>query len=192
MNVALTRAAEGYPRRAFTVADVRRMIDAGVLGEDEKFELIEGEIVPVSPSHDPHERLKSALILAVSRWLPDELWFGVESSIYLSEKTFVEPDLCVFRHSLKSHDVKGSDLSLVIEVADSSLTFDRGTKALLYASHGARELWVIDVATRVTSVHTGPTGVGWTNVREVLPTETLRATALPGFEIRIADLRKAT
>lgn len=164
------------------------MIDAGVLGQDEKFELIEGEIVPVSPSHDPHERIKTALIRAISRWLPDDLWFGTESSIYLAEKTFVEPDLCIFRNELKSHDVKGSDLLLVIEVADSSLTFDRGTKALLYASHGARELWVIDVATKVTSVHTGPTGVGWTSVREVLPTETLRATAVPELEISIADL----
>lgn len=190
MSAAWTQAAEGLPRRAFTVADVRRMVDAGVLGQDEKFELIEGEIVPVSPSHDPHERVKTALILEVSRWLPKGLWFGSESSIYLAEKIFVEPDLCVFREELKSHEVKGSDLLLVIEVADSSLTFDRGTKALLYASHGVRELWVIDVATKVTSVHTGPTGVGWTNAREVLPNESLRATALPDFEIRIADLGK--
>ena len=188
MNVAWTRAAEGFPRRAFTVADVQRMIEAGILGEEERFELIKGEIVPMSPSHDLHERLKSALILAVTRWLPDNLWFGVESSIYLSEKTFVEPDLCIFRKELKSHDVKGADLLLVIEVADSSLEFDRGTKALLYASHGARELWVIDAATKVTSVHTGPTGVGWTNVREVQQIKTLRAALLPNFELRIADL----
>ena len=190
MNVAWTQAAEGVPRRAFTVRDVRRMIDAGVLGDDEKFELIEGEIVPVSPSHDPHERIKTALIMAISRWLPRDMWFGTESSIYLAEKTFVEPDLCIFREGLKSHDVKGPDLLLAIEVADSSLTFDRGTKALLYASHGVRELWVIDVATKITSVHTGPTSVGWTNVREVLPTELLRATALPNLEIRVADLGK--
>jgi len=131
--------------------------------------------------------LKSAPILALAPRLPDDLWFGVESSIYLSDKTFVEPDLCIFRRELKSHDVKGPDLLLVIEVADSSLTFDRGTKALLCASSSVRELWVID-ATRVTSVHTGPTGVGWSNVREVLLTETLRAAALPGLEVRVADL----
>jgi hypothetical protein len=170
MNVAWTRAAEGFPRRAFTVADVQLMIDAGVLGEGERFELIEGEIVPMSPSHDPHERLKSALIVAVTRWLPDDLWFGVESSIYLSEKTFVEPDLCVFRKELKSHDVKGSDL--------------------LLASHGVRELWVVDAATRITSVHTGPSSVGWASVREVLPTEPLRAAQLPDLDIRIADLAR--
>lgn len=166
------------------------MIDAGVIGEDEKFELIEGEIVPVSPSHDPHERIKTALIMVISRWLPEDLWFGTESSIFLTDKTFVEPDICIFRRELKSHDVKGSDLLLVIEVADSSLTFDRGTKALLYASHGVHELWVIDVATRVTSVHTGPTAVGWRSVQEALPIETLRATALQNLEIRIADLGK--
>jgi Uma2 family endonuclease len=164
------------------------MIDAGVLGEGEKFELIEGEIVPVSPSHDPHERMKSALVLALTRWLPEDLWFGVQSSIYLSEKTFVEPDLCIFRKELKSHNVKGPDVLLAIEVSDSSLNFDRGTKALLYASHGVRELWVIDVATKITSVHTGPTGVGWASVREVLPNETLRGTALPAFEIRVGEL----
>ena len=164
------------------------MIDAGVLGADEKFELIEGEIVPKSPSHDPHERMKSALILALTSRLPDGMWFGVESSIFLSEKTFVEPDLCFFKKELKSHDVRGPHLLLVIEVADSSLSFDRGTKALLYASHGVHELWVIDVATKVTSVHTGPTGVGWAAVRRVEPTEALRASALPSLEIRIADL----
>ena len=166
------------------------MIEAGVIREDEKFELIEGEIVPMSPSYDPHERMKTALIRAISAWLPNGLWFGSESSIYLAEKTFVEPDLCVFREELKSHEVKGPDLLLVIEVADSSLTFDRGTKALLYASHGVHELWVVDVTSKVTSVHTGPTGVGWTSVREVLPTETLRATAVPNLEICVGDLTK--
>ena len=60
MNVTVTRAAEGFPRRAFTVEDIRRMIDAGVIGEDERFELIEGEIVPMSPKHDPHERIIDA------------------------------------------------------------------------------------------------------------------------------------
>jgi hypothetical protein len=70
MSAVWTRAAEGFPRRAFTVADVRRMIDAGVLGEEEKFELIHGEIVPAPPSRDPHERIKSALVAAITRWLP--------------------------------------------------------------------------------------------------------------------------
>src|SRR5262245_38647100 len=121
MNVAWTRAAEGYPRRAFTVEDVRRMIEAGVIREDEKFELIEGEIVPVSPSHDPHERVKSALILRIAPLIPKEMWLGVQSSIYLAPRTFVEPDLCLYERSLPLEKVKGPDLQLVIEVSDSTL-----------------------------------------------------------------------
>jgi Uma2 family endonuclease len=189
MNVAWTRAAEGYPRRAFTVEDVRRMIDAGVIGEDEKFELIEGEIVPVSPSHDPHERVKSALILAIAGRLPDDLWLSVESSIYLAERTFVEPDLCIYDRKLMLEDVKGPDLMLVIEVADSSLAFDLGPKAQLYASYGAQELWVVNARTRITTVHTGPTATGWASVREVASTDLLPIAALPGLIMKLADLR---
>jgi Uma2 family endonuclease len=191
MNVAWTRAAEGLPRRAFTVDDVRRMVEAGVIGADEKFELIEGEIVPVSPSHDPHERIKSAIILAISPRLPSDLWFGVESSIYLGERTFVEPDFCVFPRKVKSHEVKGADLQLVIEVADSSLAFDLGQKAQLYARFGCLELWVIDVETRVTTVHTGPTDTGWTTVRKVQPDEQLIASMVPQVQMRVADLTRA-
>ena len=61
MNVAITRAAEGFTRRAFTVADVFRMIEAGIIDEDEQFELIEGEIVPMSPKGNQHEVIKLAL-----------------------------------------------------------------------------------------------------------------------------------
>ena len=118
MNVALTRAVDGFARRAFTVNEVLRMIDAGVIGRDEKFELIEGEIVPVSPRHDPHERVKSGLILWMASRLPGDLWLGVESSIYLAERTFVEPDLSIFARSLKLKEVRGPNLLLVIEVAE--------------------------------------------------------------------------
>jgi Uma2 family endonuclease len=191
MNVAWTRAAEGLPRRAFTVADVRRMIEAGVIREDEKFELIAGEIVPVSPSHDPHERIKSAVILAVTPLLPKDLWFGVESSMYLAERTFVEPDFCVFPRRIKSHDVKGANLLLIIEVADSSLPFDLGQKAQLYAKYGSQELWVIDVETLVTTVHRGPTDSGWTTVRKVQPDEQLTASAVPQVKIRVSELARS-
>jgi len=63
MNVVATTAAEGFPRRAFTVDDISRMIEAGVIGEDEKFELIEGEIVMMAAKGVAHERIKSALMI---------------------------------------------------------------------------------------------------------------------------------
>ena len=67
MNVAATTAAEGFPRRVFTVEDIARMIDAGIIGEDEKFELIQGEIVVAAPRELAHERIKSVLTIAAVR-----------------------------------------------------------------------------------------------------------------------------
>lgn len=165
------------------------MIEAGVLGRDEKFELIEGEIVPVSPSHDPYERVKSGLILAIAPHLPQDLWLGVGSSIYLAGRTFVEPDLCIYDQSLALEDVRGTNLQLVVEVADTILSFDLGQKAQLYASYGVQELWVVNANTRVTTVHTGPTATGWASVRDVQPGELLHILALPGLSIKLTDLR---
>ncbi len=87
MRGQVTRAAEGFDRRAFTVAEILRMQDAGIISEDENFELIEGEIVPMQAKSHIHELLKSALNIAIARALPDHLWMGVESTIYLGART---------------------------------------------------------------------------------------------------------
>ena len=84
MRTNVTRAAEGFDRRSFTVAEILRMQDAGIIAEDENFELIEGEIVPMQAKTHVHELLKSALNIAIARALPENLWMGVETTIYLS------------------------------------------------------------------------------------------------------------
>ena len=79
MRANVTRAAEGFDRRSFTVAEILRMQDAGIISEDENFELIEGEIVPMQAKTHIHELIKSALTLGVARALPDNLGLGVET-----------------------------------------------------------------------------------------------------------------
>ena len=90
MNVAVTTAAEGFPRRAFTVEDISRMMEAGVIHEDEKLELVEGEIVMMAAKGIAHERIKSALTVAISRALPDDLTIGVEATLRLTDMTMLE------------------------------------------------------------------------------------------------------
>ena len=85
MNVAVTTAAEGFPRRAFTVEDIGRMMEAGVIRDDERFELVEGEIVMMAAKGIAHERIKSALTVAISRALPDDLTIAVEATLRLSD-----------------------------------------------------------------------------------------------------------
>ncbi len=188
MRGHVTRAAEGFDRRAFTVAEILRMQDAGIIAEDENFELIEGEIVPMQAKSHAHELIKSALTIAIARALPDPLWMGVESTLYLSPNTFVEPDLTVYPKGPKLEDVKGRDILLAIEVAATSLAYDRGLKAELYARYGVNELWVVDAARRAAFVHQGPEAGSWRSIVERPPEESLTLAALPDFSIRLATV----
>ncbi len=194
MNVVATTAAEGFPRRAFSVEDVARMIDAGIIGEDEKFELIEGEIVMSAAKGVAHERIKSALTIAVARALPDHLTMGVEITLRLTNTIMLEPDIAVFpkdvfkKSSARFAQLDPGEASLVIEVAASSLAYDKGLKARLYARHRVKEFWVVDANERVTWVHTGPTGDAWSSVAECGPDDALTTPALPGFSIRLAEI----
>ncbi len=187
MRANVTRGAEGLDRRAFTVEEVLRMQDAGILGEDENFELIDGEIVPMQAKTHVHELLKLELNLGIARALPDRLWLGVETTIYLTPNTFVEPDLVIYPRGLKLESVKGSDIVLAIEVALTSLAYDRGLKSRLFARHGVQEFRVVDAAERRTYVHTGAKGEAWQSVVERGPDETLSHPALLGFALRLAD-----
>jgi Uma2 family endonuclease len=188
MRANVTRAAEGFDRRSFTVAEILLMQDAGIIAEDENFELIEGEIVPMQAKSHVHERIKIALNIAIARALPVHLWMGVESTIYLSPNTFVEPDLALYPNGLKLEDVKGRDILLAVEVSATSLAYDRGLKAQLYARHGFRELWVVDATRRATFVHQGPHGEGWRSIVERGPDELLIVAALPDFSMRLATV----
>ena len=194
MNVAATTAAEGFPRRAFTVEDISRMIEAGIIREDEKFELIEGEIVMMAAEGIAHERLKAALNIAVVRALPDHLTVGVEATLRLTDSVMLEPDIAVFPKGLFKKPSAGfaqldpGEAYLVIEVAASSLAYDKSLKARLYARHRVREFWVIDANELITWVHTGPSGDGWSSVVKCGPQDTLATPALPGFSIRLGEI----
>jgi Uma2 family endonuclease len=190
MNVRVTNGAEGLARRAFTVEEIWRMVEAGIVAPQERFELIEGEIVPMSPKGPVHERIKSALAIALARALPPDLWIGFETMIELSDVTFVEPDLVVYPKRLGLREVRGPDILLAIEVADTSLDYDLGPKARLYAVHGAAELWVVNARERTAAVHTQPGPGGWGRVEEKALGDTLApsAQALAHFRMRLGDI----
>ena len=169
------------------------MIEAGVIREDEKFELIEGEIVMMAAESIAHERIKSALTVAISRALPDDLTIGVEATLRLTDMIMLEPDVAVFpkalfRKSTTFVQLDPGEARLVIEIAASSLAYDKGLKARLYARHGVREFWVIDANTRSTWVHIGPSGEGWSSITERGAQDALATPALPGFSIRLAAI----
>ena len=153
-----TMAAEGLPRLALTVDDVYRMVEAGILDENERVELIDGELVPMSPKGNRHEVLKAQLNLFFARHVPQNVMFVPETTFRLSETTYLEPDFVFYNSEQALADLRGDSSLLVVEVADSSLSYDRGRKARLYASFGVPELWVIDAVKLAAYVYRGPEG----------------------------------
>jgi len=194
MNIAVTTAAEGFPRRAFTVEDISRMIEAGIIGEDEKFELIEGEIVMMAAKVTAHERIKSALIVAIARALPDHLTLGAETTLRLTSTILIEPDIAVLPRELFRKSASGfaqldpGEAHLVIEVAPTSLAYDKTLKAPLYARQRVKEYWVIDANERVTWVHTEPRSGRWSSIAKRGPQDAFTTPALPGFSIRVEEI----
>jgi Uma2 family endonuclease len=164
MNVPVTRAAEGLARRAFTIADLERMVEAGIIDEDERLELLGGEIVPMSPKGSHHELIKSALNLHWGRRCPPGFAFVPETGLRLHPLTYLEPDFIVFERSTRLADAKGTGVLLAVEVADSSLSYDLQRKPKIYAAFGARELWVIDARLRIVHRHAGPSPDGYAKI----------------------------
>jgi Uma2 family endonuclease len=170
------------------------MIEAGVIGESEKLELIEGEIVMNAAKSIAHDNIKNALLIALARVVSPDMYVGVESTLQLAENVLVDPDLSIISRKIYQADPKSfarpqaQDIFLVIEIALSSMNYDRKVKARLYARHGIREYWVIDALERITWVHTGPSGDGWSSIVERSPGETLTTDAVPGFAIRLDQI----
>jgi Uma2 family endonuclease len=195
MNIVVSNPAEEMPpRRTFTAEDVRRMTEAGVLREDEGVELVEGELVMMAAKGYAHEMMKKALAKAVFVAAQDDVDVGVEMTLQYASDLLLEPDIVIFRPgSLTKSDagfatVERDGCLLVIEVAASSLAYDKDVKSRLYASLGVQELWVVDANERSTWVYSGPRNAEWTSVVKRGAQEVLRTPALPRLAIRVCDV----
>ena len=183
-----TRAADGLPRRRFLVSEVEEMVAIGLMA-DERNELIGGELVPMSPKGNRHERVKVELNDAWIRLRPDGYRLAPETTFRLSDDTYLEPDFVVYGTASGLASLKGESALLVVEIADSSLRYDTGRKAALYASFGVRDLWVIDAVKLVTHVFRTPSATGYRSVREVAADKHIAPLIAPKtFALRLADL----
>jgi Uma2 family endonuclease len=194
MNVRLaprsTQAAEGLPRRRFTVAEIEAMVAAGVIGEDERFELIGGEVVPMSPKGARHELVKVALVDLWIRKRPEDCRLAQETTFRLSDDTYLEPDIVLYERHIGLTGITGPNVLLVVEIADSSLGYDTGRKADLYASFGVRELWVIDAVQMTTRVFLKPSPEGYGETRDFGASDKITPVFAPKiFALRLDKLK---
>jgi Uma2 family endonuclease len=139
-----TRAAEGLPRWRWTVAEIERLEATGIFGELDKFELLGGEMVPMSPKGRRHEILREELAFRFARSAPPGIFVSSGPQLNLSADTYTVPGILVRPAAIKTPDLRGNNALLLVEISDTSLGCDLETKAPLYASNGIAEYWVIN------------------------------------------------
>ena len=178
-------------RRRFTRKEYYRMAEAGILREDDRVELIKGEIIEMSPIGRRHK----AFVLNLTQLLvgrpAGRALVNVQSGVVLSDDSEPEPDIAVLRRRdvpYKEREAHADDVLLLIEVAESSLAYDRSTKLRLYAEAGIPEYWVVDCGAETVEMHRGPDPDGYREVRLVTGAATLTLGAFPDIELRTTDI----
>lgn len=171
-------------RRRFTVDEYQRMGEAGILAEHERVELIDGEIVTMSPIGPDHGWCLNRLNRAVNRALGDEVYIAVQNPIQLADDWQPQPDLAILQadSNQRQTPLPGSIL-LVIEIADSSLNYDRGVKLPRYAVAGIPESWIFDLNGRRIERHSDPSPDGYRLVAHAGRGESLTSTVLPALTL---------
>lgn len=172
-----------------TVDEVYALTESGVLREGERFELIDGEIVPMAATKaDWHAIMEARLNHALVSAMPDHARVYLAPSITLAPNLLLEPDLAVLPRGAMIRSIRGPDVLLLIEVADSSLSYDLRVKAPLYAQHGVREYWVVDAVRQTVRVHKAPSSGTYSDVEEYDADVAITPSLLEDLTIRLDTL----
>ena len=176
--------------RKFTVAEYYRLGEAGILQDDERVELINGEIVLMAPIGDLHAMEVRQATRVLYNNVADSLIVSVQNPVRLDASFEPQPDVALLRFrddNYTSHPT-ASDILLVIEVSDSSLSYDRTTKIPAYAAAMVVECWLLNLPDDCLEKFTvpGPNGYGQHSVHR--RGEIIAPVALPDLNISVDDL----
>ena len=169
-------------------AEYDKLIELGAF-QNEKIELLEGVLVPMSPIGPSHSSAVQKLNALLVPALAGRAAVRIQSPFAALELSEPEPDVVVAPPG--DYDTDHPDRAyLIIEVAESSLSVDRGVKKRLYARCGVPEYWIVNVVDRVVEVHTEPADGTYAKVDRLERGETVRLTGFPDVEIRVADVMR--
>ncbi len=180
-----------YARRWFTVEEYHRMAEAGILGEDDRVELIEGEVVKMTPIGRRHASCLARL---------SELFYGTtkgaaivwaQNPIDVGEYSEPQPDLAILRRQpdfyLSGHP-RPADVYLLIEICDSSVEPDHRVKVLPYARGGVREVWLVDLEQETITIYQDPAPDGYRTARVARRGEQIAPSAFPDRSLLVNDI----
>jgi Uma2 family endonuclease len=178
-------------RRRFTVDEFFEMARVGILHEDDRVELIDGEIVEVAPIGPEHAGKVNRLNALFMRRFGDCITIAVQNPLVADRFAAPEPDLALLQPRTDYYELAHptpSDVLLVVEVADTTIATDRAIKMPLYARTGVQEAWLLDLRQGALLVYRHPGPEGYQDVAVLKRGSTVAPLAFPGEEIAVADL----
>jgi Uma2 family endonuclease len=184
MSIQLTR-------HRFTADEYHQMAEAGVLRDDDRVELIEGEIVDMTPIGSRHGAVVDRLNRTLVRGCGDRAIVRIQGSIRLGLHSEPQPDVALLRPRPDFYEtaVPGPEsVLLLIEVADASLPYDRTVKLALYARAGIREVWLVDLVRNHVEVHLDAAQEGYRRCETHASGDRLAPMAFPELSLSAAEI----
>ncbi len=178
-------------KKLFTVEEYHRMVEAGVLDEGSKVELIEGEVYPMAAMGSQHAACIDRLNKLLSPRVGDAFIVRVQCPVELHDTSEPEPDISLlkFREDFyASGHPKPEDTLLAVEVSDTTLAHDTNVKLPAYARAGIPEVWIVDLNTNTVHIHTNPATGEYRNTSRIRRDGTFESKTLPGTGLAASDI----
>ncbi len=178
-------------RRRFTVEEYHRMAGAAIFGDWERVELIEGEIHTMSPIGKRHAGTVDYVSGAFSARLRGRAIVRVQGPVLIGDQSEPEPDIALLRPRAdyyRSKHPEAADILLIVEVMDTSATYDRQVKLGLYALAAIPEVWLIDLNGERVEVYRQPSGDVYTVIQIGLRGQKVAPGAFPDLELGVDDI----
>ena len=167
------------------------MTESGILTEDDRVELIRGEIVEMSPIGRRHAACVRRLVTLFSEKLSRRAIVDIQNPVELSDRSEPQPDVALLQPSLDFYEAghpKAKDILLIVEVADTTVETDRGVKIPLYAEEGISEVWLVDINEQCVEIYREPLPTGYQNVQKFQRDQTLSIQAFPDIDITVNEV----
>ncbi|XHR85111.1 MAG: Uma2 family endonuclease [Gloeotrichia echinulata GP01] len=178
-------------RRKFTVEQYHKMVDSGILKADDRIELIWGEIIEMSPIGTKHAACVKCLNKLLSSKLRDRILIAIQDPVELNDNSEPQPDVALLKLRDDFYETahpQPSDIFLLIEVADSTVKYDREVKIPLYAQANIIEVWLMDIYEQVVEVYQQPIATEYQHIQKFARGESLSILAFPDVNISVDEI----
>ncbi len=178
-------------RRKFTVEQYHKMLESGILTEDDRVELIRGEVIEMSPIGTKHAACVNRLINLLVQLLGKRVIVAAQNPIRLNDNSQPQPDVALLKPRddfyVTAHP-QPQDIFLLIEVADSTIEYDQEQKIPLYAEANIIEVWLVDINEQIVEVYQQPTAAGYQHIQKFASGQTLSILGLSDVNISVNEI----